>query len=105
VSIGAESAATNPTQATWPAIAIDGSEAVETVEFGIDGFLYGIDLSAAHAEELRDRLTAYREFGTGLAFRWSTGESWFIRATNEHQARKNPAPSFEETGFHLVFLS
>jgi hypothetical protein len=45
---------------------IDGSEAAETVEFGIDGFLYGIDLSAAHAEELRDRLTAYREFGTGL---------------------------------------
>lgn len=45
---------------------IDGSEAAETVEFGIDGFLYGIDLSEEHAEELRDRLTAYREFGTGL---------------------------------------
>jgi hypothetical protein len=45
---------------------IDGSEGAETVEFGIDGFLYSIDLSAAHAEELRDRLTAYREFGTAL---------------------------------------
>lgn len=45
---------------------IDGGEAVESVEFGIDGNLYSIDLSAAHAEELRDRLTAYREFGTAL---------------------------------------
>ncbi|HEX2144132.1 MAG TPA: histone-like nucleoid-structuring protein Lsr2 [Glycomyces sp.] len=32
----------------------------------IDGFLYSIDLSTAHADELRDRLTAYREFGTSL---------------------------------------
>jgi hypothetical protein len=45
---------------------IDGSEAAETVEFGIDGYLYTVDLSKAHAEELRDRLTAYREFGTEL---------------------------------------
>lgn len=45
---------------------IDGSEAAESVEFGIDGYLYSLDLSAAHAEELRDRLTAYREFGTSL---------------------------------------
>ncbi|WP_030154490.1 Lsr2 family protein, partial [Glycomyces sp. NRRL B-16210] len=45
---------------------IDGGEAAETVEFGIDGQLYSIDLSADHAEELRDRLTAYREFGTKL---------------------------------------
>ncbi|MDA1359729.1 Lsr2 family protein [Glycomyces luteolus] len=45
---------------------IDGGEAAESVEFGIDGYLYSIDLSAAHAAELRDRLTAYREFGTRL---------------------------------------
>jgi hypothetical protein len=45
---------------------IDGGEGAESVEFGIDGFLYSIDLSAAHADELRDRLTAYREFGTAL---------------------------------------
>ncbi|MCD0447240.1 Lsr2 family protein [Glycomyces sp. A-F 0318] len=50
---------------------IDGSEAAETVEFGVDGYLYTIDLSAAHAEELRDRLTAYQEFGTRLG-RYST---------------------------------
>ena len=50
---------------------IDGSEAAETVEFGLDGYLYTIDLSAAHAEELRDRLTAYQEFGTRLG-RYST---------------------------------
>ena len=50
---------------------IDGSEAAETVEFGIDGQLYSIDLSKAHAEEIRDRLTAYQEFGTRLG-RYST---------------------------------
>jgi DNA-binding NarL/FixJ family response regulator len=45
---------------------IDGGEAAESVEFGVDGYLYSIDLSAEHAEELRDRLTAYQEFGTRL---------------------------------------
>lgn len=45
---------------------IDGREAAETVEFGIDGRFYSIDLSSEHAEEVRDRLTAYREFGTAL---------------------------------------
>jgi hypothetical protein len=33
---------------------IDGTEASESVEFGIDGYLYTVDLSADHAEELRD---------------------------------------------------
>lgn len=35
---------------------IDGSEAAETVEFGLDGITYVIDLSEAHAKELRDAL-------------------------------------------------
>jgi len=67
---------------------IDGSEAAETVEFGIDGFLYGIDLSEAHAEELRDRLTAYREFGTALGklHLHSTGS----RSLKRHQRPGNP---------------
>ena len=35
---------------------LDGSEADETVEFGLDGINYQIDLSTENAEELRDAL-------------------------------------------------
>ena len=42
---------------------IDGSEATETVRFGLDGTLYEIDLNEAHAGELRDALARF----TGVA--------------------------------------
>jgi hypothetical protein len=38
---------------------IDGSEATETVEFGLDGVNYTIDLSAENAQALRDALAPY----------------------------------------------
>lgn len=38
---------------------IDGSEAVETVKFGLDGAQYEIDLSTEHAEELRALAAPY----------------------------------------------
>ncbi|RCW42937.1 Lsr2 protein [Halopolyspora algeriensis] len=38
---------------------VDGSEAESTVEFGLDGVDYAIDLSADNAAELRDALAAY----------------------------------------------
>ncbi|HVW44691.1 MAG TPA: Lsr2 family protein [Amycolatopsis sp.] len=40
---------------------LDGSEAEETVEFGLDGINYQIDLSSDNAEELRDALAQYVE--------------------------------------------
>ncbi|WP_033292875.1 histone-like nucleoid-structuring protein Lsr2 [Amycolatopsis jejuensis] len=40
---------------------LDGSEAEETVEFGLDGVAYQIDLSSENAEELRDALAQYVE--------------------------------------------
>jgi Lsr2 len=40
---------------------LDGSEADETVEFGLDGINYSIDLSSENAEELRDALAQYVE--------------------------------------------
>lgn len=42
---------------------LDGSEAEETVEFGLDGSKYEIDLSTAHAKELREALTKYIDAG------------------------------------------
>ncbi|MDP9821615.1 histone-like nucleoid-structuring protein Lsr2 [Nocardioides massiliensis] len=48
---------------------IDGSEADETVRFGLDGTNYEIDLNAQHAQELRDTLATYvghaRKSGSG----------------------------------------
>lgn len=40
---------------------LDGSDADETIEFGLDGVSYEIDLSAENAEELRDALAQYVE--------------------------------------------
>lgn len=38
---------------------IDGSEATETISFGLDGTSYEIDLNDAHAAELREAFAAY----------------------------------------------
>ena len=38
---------------------IDGSDAVETVQFGLDGVSYEIDLSEANAAKLRDALALW----------------------------------------------
>jgi hypothetical protein len=38
---------------------IDGSEATETVSFGLDGSSYEIDLSDKNASELREALAGY----------------------------------------------
>ena len=40
---------------------LDGSEAEETIEFGLDGAFYEIDLSEDNAERLRDTLSDYVE--------------------------------------------
>ena len=38
---------------------IDGSDATETVAFGLDGTSYEIDLNEKHAAKLRDALASY----------------------------------------------
>ncbi|UUU23290.1 histone-like nucleoid-structuring protein Lsr2 [Streptomyces sp. DSM 40750] len=42
---------------------IDGSEAAETIAFGLDGKSYEIDLNEAHAKTLRKALAPYVEAG------------------------------------------
>jgi hypothetical protein len=48
---------------------LDGSEAEDTVRFGLDGTEYEIDLNAEHAQALRDALARYvhaaRRAGSG----------------------------------------
>ena len=38
---------------------IDGSDADETIKFGLDGTHYEVDLNSDHAEELRGQLSRY----------------------------------------------
>jgi hypothetical protein len=42
---------------------LDGSEAAETIAFSLEGASYEIDLSNAHAEELRSVLELYMKAG------------------------------------------
>jgi len=42
---------------------IDGTEAAETIRFGLDGTTYEIDLNTAHASALRNALTPYTGAG------------------------------------------
>ena len=52
---------------------LDGSEAEETVEFGLDGAFYEIDLSEENAERLRDALAEYVEHARRSGGRKRTG--------------------------------
>jgi hypothetical protein len=52
---------------------IDGSDADETVYFGIDGVNYEIELSAKHAGQLRDALATYTANGRKVAGRRRRG--------------------------------
>ncbi len=57
---------------------LDGSDAEGTVRFGLDGTSYEIDLSTAHAEELRSVLAPYARAGrkvTGAARRTGRGRA------------------------------
>ncbi|MCW2495872.1 Lsr2 family protein [Jatrophihabitans sp.] len=54
---------------------IDESEAVETVVFSIDGASYEIDLSAEHAEQLRDALALYIAHARRVSGRGSASSS------------------------------
>ena len=57
---------------------IDGSNAEETIRFGLDGTRYEIDLNHEHAEDLRGRLERYVKAArkvTGSAGRPARGRS------------------------------
>lgn len=51
---------------------LDGSEAVETVNFGLDGANYEIDLSSENATKLREVLAVYVGHGRRISGRRKT---------------------------------
>lgn len=64
---------------------IDGTDAVETVSFALDGQHYEIDLSEGHAAKLRDALSLYvahaRRTASGRRGRTSAGSRGASRST------------------------
>ena len=48
---------------------LDGSEASETVKFGLDGFSYEIDLSTKNADKLRKALSSFVDKGHRISGR------------------------------------
>ncbi|MFE6226908.1 Lsr2 family protein [Streptomyces sp. NPDC057854] len=72
---------------------LDGGEADETISFGLDGKTYEIDLSGAHAEELRKFLAPYIENGRKTGGRSSAGTRGRSAVTKQRAADE---PSAEE---------
>ncbi len=52
---------------------VDGSEAAETVNFGVDGVTYEIDLSEENAAQLRDDFSQWIEHARRVRGRRQTG--------------------------------
>ena len=75
---------------------IDGSDATETVAFGLDGTSYEIDLNEKHAAKLRDALASYvghaRKVGGGRRTR-SHGEVRGPRHLAPGRSATGPAPT------------
>ena len=53
---------------------IDGSEGADTIEFGLDGLAYAIDLSKTNADALRDALSPFVNHARKVSDR-ATGSS------------------------------
>src|SRR5436305_12227876 len=68
---------------------IDGTQADETLKFGLDGTVYEIDLNAKHAEKLRASLASYithaRRIGRGAAVATGRARSQTPARTDREQ--------------------
>lgn len=69
---------------------LDGSEASETVQFGLDGTSYEIDLNEKNAKKLRTAISAYVAGGrkqSRLTSRRSNGTPGLIRGHSTKEVR------------------
>ncbi|ATW52680.1 hypothetical protein CGZ69_17180 [Streptomyces peucetius subsp. caesius ATCC 27952] len=69
---------------------IDGGEAAETVEFGLDGKSYEIDLNLSNAKKLRKALAPYMAAGRKQA---SSGKRDKSRTVTYRHTAVEPAPA------------
>lgn len=75
---------------------LDGSEAEETVEFGLDGAFYEIDLSEDNAERLRDALADYVEHARRAGGRKRAGRAVAGRAPRSASADREQNQAIRE---------
>ena len=77
---------------------IDGSDAVETVTFALDGVEYEIDLSEANADKLRESLSLYVGHGrrTGGRRRTGSGQSDQKSSRSRSSSSSSDGPSASE---------
>ena len=59
---------------------IDGSDAAETITFGLDNVNYEIDLNEAHAKELRDSLARWIKSGRKVSGRRRRGAAQAVNS-------------------------
>lgn len=66
---------------------VDGSEASQTVSFGLDGVAYEIDLNDVHAEQLREQLETWVSSGRRVGGRRTAGTRRAVSGDSERNAR------------------
>ncbi|ASR39919.1 nucleoid-associated protein Lsr2 (plasmid) [Prauserella marina] len=76
---------------------LDGSEAEETVTFGLDGVHYEIDLCEDNADELRDALARYIEHARRTGGRRRTTARRRGASSNGSVGASSAPPQREET--------
>jgi len=82
---------------------IDGSDATQTVSFGLDGASYEIDVNDEHAAQLRDALATYvahgrKVVGRGNGRRGSRGAAGGASAREIREWAKSNGHSVPERG-------
>ena len=70
---------------------IDGTEASETVTFGLDGAQYEIDLSQDNADKLRETLSAYVGHARRAGGRRRSAQSSSARSTGSSSRSGGPS--------------
>jgi hypothetical protein len=80
---------------------LDGSEADETVEFGLDGVSYQIDLSTKNASKLRDTLVTYVEHGRRSGGRKRTSRAGGGSATVDREQNQAIRAWARKSGYQI----
>ena len=81
---------------------LDGSEAAESVQFGLDGVVFGIDLSEVHAKELRAVLDPYVAAGTKVTARSASRGRTAVVPSGQQRERNQAIRTWAVANRHQV---
>jgi hypothetical protein len=83
---------------------LDGSEATETVAFGLDGASYEIDLSSGNAGKLRKELAHYVEHARKASAATRSMSAAAFRRTSSRSTKPRTSPCAPEFARSLAFF-